>query len=190
MDGIKRPKSNLRELFYLTVDESNHLLSVINAPKHYLVIYLAIMTGLRRSELLGLRWQDIDFGKNTLTVNQTVLRVKGGSIISPTTKNKTSRRTITLDANTIAKLKKYRVEFNKQALQNHELRKYDLIFVQPDGNPHNPSWTAHLIRKYIPLAQLSPKITFHSLRHTHATMLIQAGVHFKVIQARLGHSTF
>lgn len=189
MRGVKLPKKAKTQVEALTKEEAQKLLSVIKNETHYALYFVALHTGLRRSELLGLRISDINVKKSTLSVNQTVLKINNKTIISKTTKNEASRRTITLDPQTLAVIRQQIVRTYKNRMMKPDYQNNNLLFANPDGGPYDPKYISHTANKYGKLAELK-HLSFHMLRHTHATLLVQAGVHFKVIQARLGHSTF
>ncbi len=189
--GVKRPKYvRTRPFVALTEAQVKKLLSVIKNERHRTMVELAIVSGLRRSELLGLRWEDINFDKNTITVNQTVLKVGNIVTIKPTTKTKTSNRTIYIDKSTMAKVKAQKAYCLKQKLLdgiNHI--ENDLVFPGEHGKPMYPDVFTKAVKDYGKAAGMPDGFSLHSLRHTHATLLLRAGVHFKVVQSRLGHST-
>lgn len=187
---IKPPqKKKVREMVTLTSEQVTEFLNTITNKEHKTLFKLAFASGLRRSELLGLRWSDVDFKKSTISVNQTGLKVDGHAVISQTTKNKTSRRTISVDAGTMAALKSHKVTIDKRRLKCIHWINNDLVFPGKKGNPRNPDELSKLARKYS-MAIGVENFTMHCTRHTHATLLIEAGINFKVLQTRLGHSNF
>ena len=189
--GIKRPKYvRTRPFVALTEAQVKKLFSVIKNERHRTMVELAVVSGLRRSELLGLRWRDINFDKNTITVNQTVLKVGNIVTIKPTTKTKSSNRTIYIDKSTMSKIKAQKGFCLKQKLLdgiNHIDN--DLVFPGELGKPMYPDVFTRMVKDYGESAGMPKGFSLHALRHTHATLLLKAGVHFKVVQSRLGHST-
>ncbi len=140
---------------------------------------MALVTGMRQGELLGLRWKDVDLEKGHLTISQT---------LSHDGKTKSSLRKILLPASTVAKLKKHRAVVLKEKLsQGEEYQDNDLVMCTPSGTPINPANVRRSLNVLIKKAAV-PKIRFHDLRHTHATLLLAKGVNVKVISERLGHS--
>ena len=143
---------------------------------------LAIHTGLRRGELLGLRWGDLDLQKGLLFVRRSLTRVRQGEsyvIQEGPTKSRSSRRTIDLSPDIV------------QALLRHPAGDdptRDYVFRSRTGGPIDPSNLDTSFRRDLAAAGL-PEVRFHDLRHTHASLLIAAGVHPKAIQARLGHAS-
>lgn len=144
-------------------------------------ITLALYYGLRRSEVCGLRWIDIDFGEGIMHIRHTV--TQNGSLIldDDHTKTKGSNRVITLIGDTIPYLKKLRSEQLKQGLL------VDKVVAWPDGRPVRPDGIKSMYRTLLKKAGIE-KARFHDLRHTAATMLSRAGVPPKQLQAFLGHS--
>ena len=151
--------------------------------------WVLLYTGLRRSELLGLRIADINEMGSTISIKQTVLKSNGKVYISEKTKTESSRRTITVDPQTLAILKKQKAITYQERLKAKDYENHGLLFCRADGKPYDPQWISKTAKKYGALIG-RPDFHLHMLRHTHATLLILAGAHFKVIQNRLGHSTF
>lgn len=187
---IKPPKKQkTREMVVLTSAQIKSFLDGITNKEHKALFQLAFASGLRRSELLGLRWSDVNFNQSTISVNQTVLSINGKTVISPTTKNKASRRTITIDSATMATLRRHQAIVGARRLTTLHWINNDLVFPGICGNPRDPDWASKLARKYS-LAIGIEGFSMHGTRHTHATLLIENGINFKVLQERLGHSTF
>ena len=149
---------------------------------------LAASTGMRRGELLGLRWADVDFENSRLAIVQQRAR-GGGQVNTGPPKTKRSRRPVPLDVATVAALREHR----KRQAENR-LRwgaGYDdqgWVFCLPNGQAIEPSRITQMFRELCKEAKL-PYIKFHGLRHTWATIALQANVHPKVVQERLGHSS-
>lgn len=137
-----------------------------------LIIEMALKTGFRRSEIWGLTWDDIDFNNNKISVNRTRHYLKGQGLIVKNTKTKKSRRTITVASSLIELLKEYRNICETEYLVGEK---------SIDGIC---SWFKDFQKK-----NNIPPIRFHDLRHTHATLLLEAGIDLKTISERLGHST-
>ena len=188
MRGVKLPQKQKTQVSALSKNEAHRLLDVISNPCHYNLYYVALHTGLRRSEILGLRIRDVNTKASTISVNQTVILVSGNPVISPTTKNSASRRTISVDAMTLAVLRRQIMWTLKNRMAASDYEDNGLLFCRRDGRPYDPKYISHTANKYGNLAGFH--LTFHMLRHTHATLLLKAGVHFKVVQVRLGHSSF
>ncbi|MFM1655638.1 tyrosine-type recombinase/integrase [Brevibacillus sp. B_LB10_24] len=156
------------------------------ASRYWIAVYLAVMTGMRQGEILGLRWSDIDFEKRIITIQQTVNRHRE---IKPGAKTKKSIRSVALSPETIEVLKDHRqFILQERVALGPAYENNDLVVCTKFGGPVTQRaiqkvWTSFLKKTG------APKITFHDLRHTHASLLIKQGVHIKVISERLGHSS-
>jgi integrase len=149
---------------------------------------LAATTGMRRGEVLGLRWSDIDFKTHRLAVRQTVIAINY-KVSFGDPKTARGRRSIALDPTTVAELKAHhirqRVERKALGAGYHDL---DLVFPKVDGTPTHPDYFSQCFDRTVAKLKL-PKIRLHDLRHTHATLGLAAGVPAKVMSERLGHAT-
>jgi integrase len=163
-------------------------LDAVATDRLYALWRLAVTTGLRRGELVGLRWRDVDFATGRITVVQQ--RAKGGGAVSTgPTKNKRGRRLLSIDDTTLSALRLHRETQEKdKELLGAGYRDEDFVFCRVDGKALHPDRVTKLLRQHVRAAGL-PWIKVHGLRHTHATILLQAGVHPKVVQERLGHSS-
>lgn len=154
----------------------------------YAAWLLLATTGMRRGEALGLRWRDLDVDGARATIRQTVIAV-GHVVQFGTPKTAKGRRTVTLDARTVSALREHR---KRQAAERLQLgsgwRDLDLVFARVDGTPLHPDRFSRTFRERVGQLGL-PVIRLHDLRHGWATMALQAGVHPKVVQERLGHAT-
>lgn len=115
--------------------------------------------------------------------------MNGHSVISKTTKTASSSRTITIDDMTLGEPKKHEIEVNKRRISTYGWINNDLVFPRIKGGPRCPDEITRISKQYADKIGVKG-FSMHGTRHTHATLLIQAGLHFKVIQARLGHASF
>jgi integrase len=152
---------------------------------HYVAFHLAAATGLRRGELLGLRWCDVDHAARELHVVQALVEVAHEVRIS-VPKTERSRRLVALDGKTCELLAQHR----RAAVASRvaETQDHNLVFSTERGDPIHPALFSYYFQRRVRLAGVQ-RIRFHDLRHTHATHALQAGVHPKVVSERLGHST-
>lgn len=149
---------------------------------------LAATTGMRRGEVLGLRWQDVDLTARHLHVRQTVLSVNY-EITFGQPKTKRGERRIALDTATVQILREHRVRQDRErAAVGTGYRNQDLVFAREDGDPTHPDYFSQTFDRTVKRLGL-PKIRLHDLRHTHATLGLQAGIPIKVMSDRLGHAT-
>jgi integrase len=146
------------------------------------------MTGLRRSELCALTWPDIDLDRAALAVRQAVVMVDGHTHLKAPKTTK-SRRSVDLDRATVAVLKGWRRrQIEERLLASEAWHGGEWVFTDQLGKPVNPEWVGKRFRSLVAESGL-PVITMRQLRHSHATALLRAGVHPKVVQERLGHSS-
>jgi len=149
---------------------------------------LAATTGMRRGEVLGLRWRDIDFRSRRLTVNQTILSV-GYQIMLGSPKTARSRRSVALDGETVRVLAQHRhSQQHERGFLGNAYLDHDLVFAREDGRPTHPDFFSQTFRRIVRRLDL-PIIRLHDLRHTHATMGLEAGIPIKIMSTRLGHAT-
>ena len=168
--------------------EADHLaLFLENIGSHRLgpMFHLVAHTGMRRGEVLGLRWGDIDLGAQRLSVRQAMVSV-GYEVSISDVKTGTGRRSIDLDAGTVAVLRCW-FELRTGERGGTEPLRDDLVVAKADGQRVHPDVFSQVFDRRV--ARLGvPAISLHDLRHTHATLLIKAGVPVKVVSERLGHA--
>ncbi|MEX2252631.1 MAG: tyrosine-type recombinase/integrase, partial [Thermoleophilaceae bacterium] len=181
--AAKRP-----EIKVWTPEELHAFLDLVADNRHHAAWFVSSHTGMRRGEILGLRWSDLDLDGRKLSVCQAVILVAYKLTISDV-KTDTGRRSIDLDDRTIAVLRSWR----KRQLEERMLvgpdayKDHDLVFARPDGTPVNPDAFSQSFDRIIARSTL-PRIRLHDLRHTHASILLRAGVNVKVVSERLGHA--
>lgn len=183
---VKLPKIESTEMTVWDGQQTNAFLQIAQEDPSYIAFYLAVSTGMRQGELLGLRWKDIDFEKGCLYVRQTLSH--DGKTFLTGAKTKASLRTIGLSNKAIEKLKKHKSYMDKMKRDCPSYQDNDLVVCTQIGTPINPSNLRRSFNRLIEKAAV-PKIRFHDLRHTHATLLLSEGINVKVISERLGHSS-
>jgi integrase len=182
---VRPPKPPGREIKILTKPEVVEVLRASEGRELYLPVLVAVTTAVRRGELFGLQWSDIDLGRGRLTVNQSLEWVKGKPAFkSPKTPG--SRRTITLPALTVEALKAHRATQATERLRLG-LGKAELVFTRADGEPVSLDYVSRTFGEMIAELGVTP-ITFHGLRHTHISHQLMDGVHVKVVSERAGHA--
>lgn len=172
--------------------EVKHLLELVQdeLPQWRVFITLALAAGLRRGELLGLEWSHIDLEKGTIQVKQIITKGSGGKPILKGPKSRKSKRIISLPAMMIEELKRYQIHWKKEKMRMRDLwveNEHDFIFCNEDGRHYYPSTPTLWWRRFTERADVR-FIRLHDLRHTSATLLINQGVHAKIISERLGHA--
>ena len=176
------------ELRTWTASELRRFLACVQGDRLYAAWQLVALTGMRRGEALGLRWADLDLDGGWLSVRQTFVVVDNHIQVS---RPKTARgcRRIALDHATIAALRAHHTAQAAERLAaGPAWPNTDLVFTCEDGTPLHPEHFRRQFDRHVARAGL-PRIRLHDLRHTHATLALQAGVHPKVVSERLGHST-
>jgi integrase len=153
------------------------------------LVYLGLVTGLRQGELLGLRWSDIDFDRRVISVRRSAQWLPGRSVAFKAPKTRRSLRTVPITDDTVTKLKSHRARQKEARLvAKRKWSDENPVFSNDKGEPMAPSWVRSQWERLRLKADL-PKMRFHDLRHSHATILLQAGANPKVISERLGHSS-
>ncbi|HFJ9262885.1 MULTISPECIES: site-specific integrase [Bacillus cereus group] len=187
--GITLPKIKRKEMNIWSLEQVNHFISAAKSIKRltrcYIGFLIALLTGMRQGEILGLRWKDVDMDNQTIYIRQTLTQeaeLKAGA------KNNSSIRSIHISNKLVSELKAHRkLVLEEKLLLGHNYNDFDLIICTRSGKPiipRNFRKEFYNLTKKIDL----PKIRFHDLRHTHATILIQQNVNVKLISERLGHA--
>jgi len=189
--AVSSPKPKKKIIQAMNEKEINKLLKTAKNENEwtYNFIYLAVKTGMRRGELLGLRWKDINFKEKRLNIKNTLVTTKNGTIFKEP-KTNASIRPIEISDDVISVLKSIQKNQNKRKiyLGTNYCKEYNLVFCKDNGEkyyPDTPTRRFKRIAKKVNLGQYH----LHTLRHTHATLLLKAGVHPKIVQERLGHSS-
>jgi integrase len=188
VEDVSPPKVERKELQVLDTDETAKLLGAARTTRSYVPIALALATGLRRGELLALRWSDVDLEAGSLRVVQSLEQTDEG-LRFKAPKTKRSRRTIALPAAAVELLQRHKAEQAKERLAlGIGKNTGGLVFTQISGEPVKPDAFTKEFGRLVKRAGVQP-ITFHGLRHTHITNLLQVGVHPKVASERAGHAS-
>lgn len=162
-------------------------LEAAKAERLYPLFLLAVMTGMRRGEILGLKWDDIDFANGIISVKRSIVRTSKGQTVGDL-KTEKSKRAITISETVLQVLKAHHVAQAQELLAVGQKNTESWVFTrEADPRPPYPTHMNDILKRIIAKANL-PKISFHDLRHTHATMLLSQGVNPKIVQERLGHS--
>jgi len=188
-DAVDPPRFRRIEMQTWDEEEVNQFLEGAKESPYYSLFYTALFTGMRRSEILALRWQDVDCIYCQIYVNRSLHQLKNGSFIFTQPKSAKSSRTIALTPSTILMLREYQ---EKQKLEREmlgtSLADGDLVFSNLEGKPLRPNtitraWTTLAAKCGLKVIRL------HDARHTHASLMLKQGIHPKVVQERLGHSS-
>ena len=186
---VKAPRPSPEEMRPLSEQQARVFLEAAAESDFEALYVLAITTGLRRGELLGLRWEDADLERGTLRVGRALVRERGSHKLGET-KTRRGRRQVGLTPRTVQALKAHRKRQLEEKIKLAGLYEdRGLVFTTRTGAPVKPE---NLIKRdFKPLLKRAglPEIRFHDLRHTCATLLLGRGVHPKLVQELLGHAT-
>lgn len=187
--GVVLPKQEKKETKYLDPDSLKKLMRHAKGSKHYTAILLNLATGIRRGELLALQWKHIDFENNTVTIEQAVNKTKAHGLVIDPPKTTNSKRTITVDDSIMQELRKHKQKQNEYKIKLGELynRSADLVFCKEDGNLLCPVAFSRTFKRLAEQAGVNG-VSFHGLRHTSATTMLENGIDIKTVSATLGHS--
>ncbi len=187
-DAISAPKRKHYEIQPLTMEQARLLLETAKGDPLEALWVLTLTTGMRRGEVLALKWQDINFEQVMLQVRRIFTRAPGNRYIEAEPKTEKSRRSIMLASITVDTLKLHRIRQLEAKLQaGPAWQERDLVFCTAFGTPLNPNWVLGRFKKLLARAGL-PNMRFHDLRHSIATLLLSMGIHPKVVQELLGHN--
>ncbi|GAB6158802.1 site-specific integrase [Desulfotomaculum varum] len=188
-DAVQAPKNKQKDIELPDLKNIDRLLNAAIEHRDYEIILCALFTGIRRGEILGLRWHDVDLKKNMIFVRNTLQRLPDKGLFFTEPKSKKSRRQILMP------------QFLSNILQNHRKRQleeklrlgqlyqdHNLVFPRPDGTPQDPGQLSHRFKDLVDNIGLS-RLRFHDLRHFHATLLLSENINPKKVQERLGHQT-
>ena len=189
---VKTPKAGPHMYHYLDEKEAQLLMDVVSQKAAHpfdMIIIMLLHTGMRRGECCGLRWEDIDFDNMTINISRALLYLPGKGVFEDTPKNESSVRVIKASRSLIEMLKDYRNWQQDRAAQyGDKWENSGRVFTSAKGGNINPGTVTAWFHKFV-LDNDLPYVSIHSLRHTHATILIESGVPVTTTAKRLGHST-
>jgi integrase len=186
---IDPPRIPRPQFHALDTDGARKLLEVARGERFEAIIVLALTLGLRRGEILGLRWSDVDFEERVLRVNQA-LQHFGGRLQVAEVKTERSRRIVAMPESVTRALKTQRArQAQERLLAGLRWQDTDLVFTSVTGAPLEPITLHREYKLMLKAARLPTEMRFHDLRHTAASLLLAQGVHLRVIMELLGHSS-
>ena len=189
LDNVIAPKVAKKEVEVWDAEMRTRAMTVLKGSQYGDFYQLGLMTGMRRGELAGLKWANVNLANKQLQVVNTLQRITGQGLVNGQPKTERSRRSIALSTDTVALLHEIR---GKQMTQQLEVvdawTDSGYVFTSADGMPVDPNLATRAFKKVLASAGL-PKLTIHGLRHTHATILLEQGVNPKVVSERLGHAS-
>ena len=188
-DAVSSPRVQRKEMQALDTEGVERLVNACEDDDQRRLIFTALSTGLRLGELLGLRWSDLDLETRAATIRRTAQYLGRDGVKLRAPKTARSRRTISLSPSTVTLLREHRVAQNERRLRlGPAYEDHGAVFAAPDGRllaPYTASYRFHKIVRSLGLTGFR----FHDLRHTSATLALQAGVPAKVVSDRLGHAS-
>ena len=171
-----------------SADEVRTFLEFVSQKRLGAMWVLLCTTGMRRGEVLGLRWKDVDLANGRLAVRRALVEVNGYELHVSEPKTTRGRRSVRLDTRTIAALTQHRRQQAEERLSKGLGGRPDLVFTRDDGHPLQPQHVTQAFDSLVRRAGV-PAIRLHDLRHTAATLALTAGIHPKIVSERLGHAT-
>ncbi len=194
VEAVDRPKIQRQEMRVMTETDLHLFLEYAKDTPYYALFYASLFTGMRRSELLALRWSDIDLELCQIYVNRSMQYISKADpenrISFKEPKTTKGRRLIALSPSTVITLREHKEKQSelRQSLGYDLLSDNDLVFSHYDGSPLLPNTVTHAWIKLIRQCGLNG-VRLHDARHTHASLLLKQGVHPKIVQERLGHGS-
>ena len=187
-DLVDPPRNAHFEMTTLSPEQARLFLETVAGNRLETLYVLALTTGMRQGELLGLRWRDVDFEEGTLQVRGSLQRI-GGKLTVTATKTQHSQRRVSLTPSAVSALRRHRIVQKEERLRlGAAWQGEELVFTNEIGRPIG---SASLLRlSFLPVLKRAglPQMRFHDLRHSAATLLLGRGVHPKIVSEMLGHS--
>lgn len=187
-DAVDPPKTERAKMRALDAHETAVLLAHFRTTRMFVPILLGSLCGLRRGEVTALRWRAVDFTTGHLAVVESTEQTKVGTRVKETKSGRARR--VALPSIALEELRRHRVRQAEELLRlGTRLSDDDYVYAQADGSPVQPNSLTHEFTRILALSTALPRIRFHDLRHSHATQLLASGIHPKIAQERLGHSS-
>ncbi len=196
---VESPKATRQQIPILDEEQTIGFLALLDGEelKYRLLVFIALSTGLRRGEIFGLRWANIDFVKKTFDIRETSQYITGVGLITKSPKNESSRRQIAVSDSVMELLRQHKAEQSARRLKlgagdggewvGAQKSEEDFVFTTWNGAPMHPDSFNNWLRKFIDEHKLT-HISPHSFRHMSATFALVQGISLKSVSARLGHS--
>ncbi len=182
------PAVKKEEMKIWSYNEINAFLEHCKGERHYLTFFLAIYTGMRRGEILGLNWSDIDFANKTIRIQRSLAYIPKKGYVLTSTKTLKSKRIVPISDMVVNELIKYRAQQEIWKEQLGELyQDEDFVICTETGSKQDPRNVLRALKRLITSSKVT-SIRFHDFRHTHASILISSGVDVVKVSKRLGHA--
>lgn len=186
-DAAKPPRKVKHEISFLPAEDANSIIELFRDTHMYIPVFLAVTTGARRAEILGLKWQDVNLEGRVINIKRGLYITKDAGLFFKEPKNKTSKRAIAISPEVVKVLGKHEHKQKKDKLSvGKKHQGDDLVCCLPGGEMVNPSTFSKRFQEVVSSAGF--KVRLHDLRHAHASYLLKQGIHPKVVSERLGHS--
>ncbi|RAP23480.1 hypothetical protein C2W64_03096 [Brevibacillus laterosporus] len=183
---VDSPKVSRKEIVVWDENEIQQFLATAKESRYYVAFLIALTTGMRQGEILGLRWKDIDEDNRTFSIVQTLSH--DGKEFNVGAKSDSGNRRISIDEQTLNQILKLKHRYKVEMLENRPLYKdHDLVICTSVGTPLSPRNLNRSFDSIIKKGNVR-KIRFHDMRHTHASLLLKQGVNPKIVSERLGHA--
>lgn len=187
-EHVRRPRVETQEMRTWSAEEAQAFEAFVRDDRYHALWVLALATGMRRGELLGLRWADVDLDAKRLSVRQQLHNVKAGKPVVGPPKSKLSVRRLALDDRVVAALRtRRRRQLEERMALGEAWADTGFVFTTPGGDPVRPYRMTLAFMGLVSRSGL-PRIRLHDLRHTSASLSLQAGQHPAVVAERMGHS--
>ena len=189
VDAVDAPKYRQKEMQTFDQDGLNGFLESIRDSEYYPLFYTFLFTGMRRAEVLALRWQDVDVDLGYISVNRSLHQLNDKSIVFQQPKSDKSRRSVALPPSLSIVLRQHRDSQRAQRLIfGLPVGDADLVFAHPDGSPLLPHSITNAWKRLVKKAGFQG-LRLHDSRHSHATLMLKQGVNPKIVSERLGHAS-
>lgn len=188
---VELPKQTRKEMDYLNSDEAVRFLNALDGERFEMMFSFALATGMRLQEYCALQWKDIDFERGTATVQRALVWHRtGGGFHFKQPKTAKSRRTIPLPVSLLKPLQRHRIrQYEARLKLGAAWNDLDLVFASEVGTPLNPPNITRAYKRILAKANLRTSIRLYDLRHSTASLLLEAETHPKIVSERLGHSS-
>ena len=187
--AVESPRAPKKEMRALSVSETHRFLDTCTTEPWRTIFHTLIWTGIRRGELLGLQWNDLDLDMALMTIRRSLVRLQNGIYVTDEPKTSSGTRSLDLAPSTCLILKQHLAGQEQDVeLLGIPSSQANFVFGHPDGTPRTPSTVTQQFRRIASRAGLSG-VRLHDLRHTHASLMLQQGTDIKTISTRLGHSS-
>lgn len=188
VQGVDAPRAATPEMKFWTQEQAMAFLEAVREDPSYPVFWLAVVCGMRRGEIAGLKWDDVDWEGRRISVQRTLVPTQGGPPRIHETKTATGRRPLDVGPETLRILRRHRARQAEEKLRNPDYADGNWIFADERGLVYNPNRHSKRFWELLSGTGL-PRIRFHDLRHTCATLMLKRGEHPKVVSERLGHAS-